>query len=128
MVSVVDDDKLFVAYLVDMLKSKGYRTVVGFDGSDAIKLASTVLPDLIVLNVVMPNVDGFEAFKIIRNHPKTKTIKIIITSASTKYQGRFGMADGFFTKPVDTVELLRSIVALVGPPFEPGVDEKQRNR
>lgn len=75
---VVDDEPLVVASVARMLESSGYEALQATRGIEALKLAKEKKPDLIILDVVMPQMDGFEVLKKLRSDPETKAIAVIM--------------------------------------------------
>lgn len=77
---VVDDDAALVNLLKESLQDRGYRVSVGFDGQMAVQLARQGRPDLIVLDVAMPMLNGIKAFQYIRDGQETRRIPVIFLS------------------------------------------------
>jgi adenylate cyclase len=106
---VVDDDALNRDYLEQELEDRGYRVVAAADGREALELVAAEPPDLILLDVVMPRMDGIEVCRRLKDDPETRLIPIIIMTALTAREDRVrGVevgADDFLTKPVDEREL-----------------------
>src|SRR2546423_5127234 len=101
---VVDDEPDAVELVEFNLKSAGYEVVTAADGSEALKKARAHSPDLIVLDLMLPEVDGLEVCKILRRDPATSAIPIIMVAAKAAGIDRvlgLGMgADDYITKPV----------------------------
>lgn len=77
---IAEDDKFLAnAYRVK-LELEGYAVIIASDGQEALSILAKNIPDLILLDLVMPNLDGFETLKQIKQNPKFKNIPIIITS------------------------------------------------
>ena len=102
--------------LNDMLTKAGYEVVASDNGEDAIQKARKVRPDLILMDVVMPGLNGFQATRAIARDPDTRGIPIIIcTSKSQETDKIWGMRQGardYIVKPVSRDELLAKIAAL----------------
>jgi two-component system, OmpR family, response regulator RpaA len=116
-VLVVDDD-LSVASTIDrLLRSRGHETVVVHNGRDAIDAAKESKPDLVVLDVMMPEMDGIEACKVLRSDAKTAHLPIIFLTAKAmiddKIEGFEAGADDYLTKPFDIQELALRVRALL---------------
>jgi two-component system cell cycle response regulator len=77
---VVDDDPALVHLLRGSLEDEGYRVCVGYDGQMAVQLARQQLPDLIVLDVTMPMLNGLKVFQYLRELPETRRIPVIFLS------------------------------------------------
>jgi CheY-like chemotaxis protein len=77
---VVEDDKFLRELMSQKLVNEGYEIVQAFDGEEGIKMAKKEMPDLILLDLILPGVDGFGALTEIKNDPETSKIPIIILS------------------------------------------------
>ena len=77
---VIEDDKFYQRIYDAKLKKEGYETYIADNGLVGIELAKKHLPDLILLDLVMPQMDGFETLKKLREDPQTKDIKVIVAS------------------------------------------------
>src|SRR5947207_4315096 len=112
-VLVVDDDP-FIARLLEIeLKAAGYDVRVGTDGEEALNLANERTPDLVLADVMMPKMDGFELTRRLRQDPRTASVSIIMLTArglsSDKLEGFSAGADDYIVKPFDTPELLARV-------------------
>ena len=100
---VVDDDAELVELVSFNLKQAGYTVGTAFDGAEALKKARTLEPDLIVLDVMMPELDGFAVCEILRRDRATASIPIMMLTALSSELGRMaGLGSGasdFITKP-----------------------------
>ena len=112
-VLVVDDDAEIREALYAALRFEGYKVHTAMNGMEAIDTARVLKPDLILMDLRMPKMDGFEAIKVIRSEDDTKEIPIIAISAwaSAKHKERAlaAGANEHFTKPVDLNRLLTTI-------------------
>jgi len=113
------DDSLTALTMHQMiLKSHGYRVVTAQDGFEAVTKANAENPDLILMDVVMPRMTGFEAVKQLRNTPATQRIPVIMvtTRAEPKVIETCFQAgcNDYVNKPVDGAILLSKVRALVG--------------
>jgi len=110
---LVDDDPSLCALVHSQLESAGYSVTTATDGSEALRLATTTPPDLIVSDIMMPGVSGFDLLKALRVRPDTVMIPVIlITGAQERAVFREGMrlgADDYLVKPVNRGDLLDSI-------------------
>jgi len=101
---VVDDSRTVVVALQRMLESAGYLTLPAFDGVQAVETALRHLPDLILMDIVMPRMNGFEATRALATHPKTRHIPVIMVSANDQVSDRvWGTrlgAKAFMAKPI----------------------------
>jgi CheY-like chemotaxis protein/MinD-like ATPase involved in chromosome partitioning or flagellar assembly len=114
---IVDDDIETVRLVALMLKRKGYETVTANNGAQAIELAVTAKPSLIVLDIMMPDMDGYQVTVLLRNNPVTAEIPILMFTAKgqvdDKVTGYEAGADDYLTKPVHPAELIAHIKALL---------------
>ena len=113
---IVDDSPTERHVLNDMLTKAGYEVVASDNGEDAIQKAKSVQPDLILMDVVMPGLNGFQATRAISRDPETRSIPIILcTSKSQETDKIWGMRQGardYVVKPVNRDELLAKIAAI----------------
>jgi PAS domain S-box-containing protein len=113
-VIVVDDDKAIRKLLRQELEAKEYKVIEAVDGVDAIDKVKTERPDLIILDVMMPGISGFDVAAVIKNDPLTMGMPIIMLSVlEDKERGcRIGV-DRYFTKPVNMDELIPEVGSLL---------------
>jgi twitching motility two-component system response regulator PilH len=118
-VLIVDDSRTIVRAIQLMLERDGYLTFTAFDGEQAVSLARKHKPDAILMDIVMPIMNGFEATRILTNDATTAGIPIIVVSGSEQPADRaWGLrlgAKGFLAKPINKDELLarvRSVIAV----------------
>ncbi|WP_238845557.1 PAS domain S-box protein [Nostoc edaphicum] len=111
---VVDDDANIRELLRQQLENEGYNVREGKDGMDAIHQIKTARPDLILLDVMMPQINGFDVAAVLKNDPQTADIPIIILSIiENKERGYHIGIDRYLTKPIDTEKLLSEIGSLL---------------
>jgi DNA-binding response OmpR family regulator len=114
---VVDDDPVIQKLLQVNFEMEGYQVVLAGDGMEALEKAAEVHPDLILLDVMMPRMDGLEAAGRLKADAATASIPIIILSAKAQdadvKAGRASGADEYMTKPFDPLELLERVGALL---------------
>ena len=120
---LVEDTDAVVMMLKDYLESAGYQVETANDGLDGIVQARRLQPDLILMDVMMPNMDGLEATRRIRSEPATADIPIIGLTALAMSSDRerclaAGMND-YLSKPVKLNELVSSIQSHLSPKKEP---------
>ncbi|OPY37632.1 MAG: response regulator PleD [Methanoregula sp. PtaU1.Bin051] len=112
-IMIVDDSPYIVDGLVTLLKRKGYKPIAAHDGNECLTLLSSSRPDLILLDIMMEPVDGWEALEQIRRNPETSDIPILMFSAkkiTPEEAFEHSMCiDDFVSKPVNTAELLGAI-------------------
>ena len=110
---VVDDDPDIARFVEVNLRSAGYEVAVAGDGEEALDRASELRPDLVLLDVMMPRLDGFEVAQRLRKNPQTANTSIIMLTAkalsSDKVTGLQSGADDYIIKPFDPIELLARV-------------------
>lgn len=110
-VLIVDDEKSIVEILDFNLKKEGYETLRAYDGREGLRLAREANPDLILLDVMLPYMDGFEVCKALRNEGDNVPI-IMITAREEETDKVFGLengADDYITKPFSMRELMARV-------------------
>lgn len=114
---IVDDSRTVLHSLKKILEQAGFKTLTALNGELGVELAKAHKPDLILMDLVMPGINGFQATRIIRRDEITKDIPIIIISgneqASEKFWGTRIGASGFLPKPITREELFKSIDELL---------------
>lgn len=112
-VLIVDDSRTAIAVLKKTLEPTGYNILTAADAESGIDMAKIHQPDVILMDVIMPGLNGFQATRILRKDPMTQSIPIIIVSgneqATEKFWGLRIGANGFLAKPVDRSELFHSL-------------------
>jgi twitching motility two-component system response regulator PilH len=115
-VMVVDDSPTERHFLGEILSKQGYQVIMAESGEEAMEKAKSQRPDLILMDVVMPGLNGFQATRAITKDDATKHIPVIMcTSKGQETDKVWGMRQGardYLVKPVNQDELLRKIAAL----------------
>jgi two-component system, cell cycle response regulator DivK len=110
---IVEDEPKNLKLFRDLLQKIGYETTEATDGEQGVELARTTKPDLILMDIMMPKMDGLEATRIIKANATTKDIPIIaLTSYAMKGDRERTLeagCDGYIAKPVDIRELLKTV-------------------
>jgi DNA-binding response OmpR family regulator len=116
-VLVVDDDKVIQQLLEVNLELEGYEVVKASNGEDALRLVQDVRPDLVLLDVMMPKLDGREVCRRIKADPRTAQTPIIFLSARAQdmdvNSGLELGASAYVTKPFDPVDLLDTVMRVL---------------
>ena len=113
-VLVVDDEPRYVRAIQVNLEAHGYETVTGKDGEAAVELAASAQPDLIILDVRMPQLNGWEACQRIREFSQVPIILLTaLTETADKVKGLDAGADDYVTKPFSSEELLARVRAVL---------------
>jgi phosphate regulon transcriptional regulator PhoB len=114
---IVEDEKDIAKMLDYNLKKEGFRTISCYDGEEALDLATRESPDLIILDLMLPGIDGLEVCKTLKKETKTANIPIIMLTAksqeSDKVVGLELGADDYVTKPFSPRELIARIKAVL---------------
>jgi len=114
---VVDDEIQLIEMVQMRLEANGYDVVAANDGEEGIEKVKSENPDLIILDIMMPKMDGFEVCKILKNDPQYSKIPIIFLSARVQEEdletGEENGADAFVKKPFETSDLLAKIKELL---------------
>jgi CheY-like chemotaxis protein len=115
---LVEDNEANRTLVRDILTYYGYEVVVAMNGEEGVKLAIELIPDLIIMDIQMPVMNGFEAMAIIKANPETRDIKLLVMTSFAMEGDRERMlasgADGYLSKPINTRELPALIGALLG--------------
>jgi CheY-like chemotaxis protein len=113
---VVDDDASIVHLLKESLQGEGYRVLEGYDGRMAMELALTANPQLIIMDLNMPGVDGMKALEILRQNPATARIPVVFLTGESSDHLPAGLSSlplvSHLTKPIE-LERLNSVVQKV---------------
>jgi len=115
---VVDDDPEIVSMLDTRLTKRGYKVTTAADGNNALEVARRVLPDLILLDVMMPGKSGWEVVKALKQDPITQNIKVVMVTAIGERMNAMTSpiagADAHIDKPFEFEKLETIIKSLVG--------------
>ncbi|HEY6037365.1 MAG TPA: response regulator [Kofleriaceae bacterium] len=116
---VVDDDPEIVTLLSTRLSKRGYKISTASDGSRALELAKKELPDLVLLDVMMPGKSGWEVARALKQDPATQGVKIMMVTAigekTNEITAPIYGADAHIDKPFEFEKLEKMIVGLLGP-------------
>ena len=115
---VVDDDERTRRMMEAMLTPQGYGVILAKDGKEAVDVASSKQPDFILMDMMMPEMDGLAACHQIKANPATKGIPVFMLTAisadgNKQMAQQVWGADGYLTKPVDLQELLNTITSFL---------------
>jgi len=116
---LVADDEIYMLRLLEMtFKKGGYEVVTCRDGQEALALAGTASPQLIVLDVMMPGLDGLGALRQLKENPATKNIPVVVLSAKghalTRVEAEVAGAALFLAKPFSPNQLLGAVQKIIG--------------
>ena len=114
---LVDDHQTVFRLLEAIVRIKGYELIYAESGQQGIVMARQEQPDMILLDVMMPDIDGFKVCQYLKENADTKDIPIMFLTArgaeGDLEMGRKAGADGFMTKPFQTIEVLKQIERLL---------------
>jgi len=117
---IADDEPNIVAAIEFLLKQRGHDVYTATDGAEALSIVERIVPDLVLLDVMMPQASGYEVCQNIRRRPEWRHIKVIMLSAkgrdSEVVRGLTLGADFYVTKPFSTRDLMSRIEGLLEPP------------
>src|SRR4030043_1444771 len=114
---VVDDEPDLLKVILLRLKKTGYEVYSGVDGREVLDLVRQIIPDLIILDVYLPGINGDEVAQILKKDDELKHIPIILISATTKtldLKARESGADGYIIKPFEPEELIGMVKKILG--------------
>src|SRR6516165_5942203 len=110
---VVDDNEINRDILVTRLISQGYETLQAADGEEALAIVKRSVPDLILLDIMMPNIDGLEVCRRVKNDPALPFIPVILVTAKASSEsvvtGLDAGADEYLVKPIDQAALVARV-------------------
>jgi DNA-binding response OmpR family regulator len=116
-VLIVDDEPNIVLSLEFMMKKEGFEVAVASDGDAALEKVASFAPDLVLLDVMMPNKSGYEVCQILRADPAQTNLKIVMLTAKGREtevaKGVALGADAYVTKPFSTKDLVAQVKALL---------------
>ncbi len=114
---IVDDEPNIVMSLEYTFKKKNFDVFIARDGGEALQIAEDIIPDVVLLDIMMPNVDGYETLRQIKNNEKLKNTKVVFLSAKNKAadieKGLKLGADKYLTKPFSVKKLVSEINELI---------------
>lgn len=125
---IVEDNELSRDMLSRRLRRKGYEVLVATDGQEGIAMAQRELPDLVLMDLSLPDLDGWEATRRLKTDAKTQSIPVIALTAHAMSGDREKALDAgcdeYDTKPIDLRRLLSKMVRFVEDPDPAGSGEK----
>jgi len=119
---IVDDEPSIVVPIQFLMEQQGYNVLVAENGEDALDIIYKYTPDLILLDIMLPRIDGYEVCEIVRLDPRYRDIKIIfITAKGREVEIAKGLAlgaDAYITKPFSNTELVSKVKELLANTHE----------
>ncbi len=121
---IVDDERYILHILDFSLGAEGYEVITAGDGEQAVERSRSDKPDLIVMDIMMPKMDGFEACKVIKADPDTRDIPVIMLTAKgrevDKKRGLDAGADEYLTKPFSPAKLIERVQVVLDGTVQEG--------
>lgn len=115
---VCDDERHIVRLIQVNLERQGYTVVTAYDGKEGLEKIKAEQPSLVVLDVMMPYMDGFEVLKSLRREPETENLPVIMLTAKAQdkdvFEGYHYGADMYLTKPFNPMELVTFVKRILG--------------
>lgn len=119
-VLIIEDDRDNLGMMAFMLKRLGYSVLEAHDGMEGLQVARQEMPDLILLDLAMPEMDGWTVARILKNDPETRKIKIVVVSVRSlledRRRAREAGVDGYITKPMSMATFSEEVGRFLKPP------------
>ena len=116
-VLIVDDSQTLRQTVFELLTQQGIKVIEANDGLEAQKKLQDIVPDLVITDLIMPQMNGYELCRWIKNNPSTEKVPVLICSTKSeefdRYWGMKQGADAYLTKPFQPAELLKTIKVLL---------------
>jgi two-component system alkaline phosphatase synthesis response regulator PhoP len=122
-IMVVDDEEDILFIVKETLSREGFTIVTASGGREALKIIKKEKPDLILLDVMMPNLNGWETCKIIKEDKDTKDILVAMLTVKSEDEDKvksldYALADWHISKPIERAKLLRTVKWLLSTPLK----------
>jgi CheY-like chemotaxis protein len=118
LILLVDDNPINLKLASEVLTAGGYRTVTAADAEEARELLDTLLPDLILMDIALPGMDGLSLTKLIKAEPRLRHVPVVaLTAYAMRGDDLKAVAagcDGYISKPIDTRILVDQVAAIIG--------------
>ena len=112
-VLIVEDNEMNMKLVRDVLQFKGYKTLEATCGREGVRMCNEYLPDLVLMDIQLPDIDGLTAFKEIRANPRTQNIPVLVVTASVMPQDQQRIAasgfDAFISKPINMKNFVQTV-------------------
>ena len=126
---VCDDERHIVRLIQVNLERQGYTVVTAYDGKEGLEKIRAEKPNLVVLDVMMPYMDGFEVLKTLRREPETENLPVIMLTAKAQdkdvFEGYHYGADMYLTKPFNPMELVAFVKRIAAGGTDPTTGPKR---
>ena len=115
-VLIVDDEPMLRSIVREILQDEGYAVIEAADGRVILEMMARERPDLVLMDVMMPGVDGREAYRQLRARPEHRDVPVVMMSAAIQFDGLDPSIAGFVRKPFDITDLVALVARLIGHP------------
>ena len=119
LILIVEDNEKNMKLVRDILQAKGYQTMEAVNAEDGIKLALERVPDLVLMDIQLPGMNGMQALKVLRAEAATAHVPVVAITASVMTQDRQQIMDtgfdGFIEKPINLKEFLATVQGAIKP-------------
>ena len=119
-VLVVDDEPVLRAIVREILLEEGYAVIEAADGRAMLEITARERPDLVLMDVMMPGIDGREAYRQLRLRPEHRDVPVVMMSAGVRPIRLDPSIAGFMAKPFDLIQLVELVARLIGHPHANG--------
>jgi CheY-like chemotaxis protein len=119
-VLVVDDEPVLRTIVREILHEEGYAVIEAADGRVMLEMMAKERPDLVLMDVMMPGIDGREAYRQLRLHPEHRDVPVVMMSAGVRPIKLDPSIAGFMAKPFDISQLVELVDRLIGHPLANG--------
>ena len=120
-VLVVDDEPVLRTIVREILHEQGYAVIEAADGRVMLEIMARERPDLVLMDVMMPGLDGREAYRQLRSHPEHQDVPVVMMSAGVQPVRLDPSIAGFMAKPFDLTQLVELVARLIGHPHANGL-------
>jgi CheY-like chemotaxis protein len=115
-VLVVDDEPVLRTIVREILHEEGYAVIEAADGRVMLEIVAREHPDLVLMDVMMPGIDGREAYQQLRSNPEHRDVPVVMMSAGVRPIRLDPSIAGFMAKPFDVTQLIELVARLIGHP------------
>ena len=112
-VLVIDDEPVIRDLVADVLRDEGYTVITANDGHEGLDRLTRERPDLVLMDVMMPGLDGREAYLAMRSRPDLPQVPVVMMSAAVRPEGLDASIAGYLPKPFDLDDLLALVIRLL---------------
>ena len=117
---VVDDEPVLRTIVREILHEEGYAVIEAADGRVMLEIMARERPDLVLMDVMMPGIDGCEAYQQLRSQPEHRDVPVVMMSAGVRPTRLDPSLAGFMAKPFDLTQLIDLVTRLIGHPHANG--------